>query len=52
MSETERRGPVVNDPASYLGGPGFESQTRKPAILIEVFRGYPQSHQSNAGILA
>jgi hypothetical protein len=34
---TERRGRVVNSPASYSGGPGFKSRSRQPAILIEVF---------------
>jgi hypothetical protein len=37
----ERRGRVVNSPASYLGCPGFKSRPRRPAILIKVFRGFP-----------
>jgi hypothetical protein len=38
-------------PASYSGGPGFKSLPRWPAILIEVFRGFPQSLQVIAGIV-
>jgi hypothetical protein len=34
---TERRGRVVNTPASYSGRPGFESRLQRTAILIEVF---------------
>jgi hypothetical protein len=39
---------VDNTPASYSGGPGFDS---RPAILIEAFRGFMQSIQANAGII-
>jgi hypothetical protein len=45
---TERRGRVVNTPASYLEGPGFKSLPRRPATLIEVFRGFSLSFQVNA----
>jgi hypothetical protein len=38
-------------PASYSGGPGFDSLPQRPAILIDVFRGFPQSLQVNAGIV-
>jgi hypothetical protein len=48
MQGTERRGRVVNTPASYLGGPGVKSRPKRPAILIEVFRGFPQFLQANA----
>jgi hypothetical protein len=48
---TERRGLVVNIPASYSGGHGFKSRPRPSAILIEGFRGFPQSLQTNAGII-
>jgi hypothetical protein len=47
---TERCGGVVNTP-SYSGGPGFDSWPWQQAILIEVFRCFPQSHQANAGIV-
>jgi hypothetical protein len=33
---TERRGRVVNPPASYLGGLRFKSQPQRLAILTEV----------------
>jgi hypothetical protein len=39
---TESRGRVVNIPASCSGGPRFDFRPRRPAILIEVFRGVPQ----------
>jgi hypothetical protein len=48
---TERRDQVVNTPASYLRGPGFDSVARRPAILIEIFRGFSQSLQENAGLV-
>jgi hypothetical protein len=48
---TERRGRVFNNPASYSEGPEFKSWPRLPAILIEVFRDFPQSLQVNAGIV-
>jgi hypothetical protein len=47
----ERRGQVVNTATLYLGGPGFNSQPWQPAILIEVFRDFPQFLQSNAGVV-
>jgi hypothetical protein len=48
---TERHGRVVNTPTSYSGGPGFKTQSRLPAILIEVFLGFTQPLQSNSGIV-
>jgi hypothetical protein len=42
---------VVKIHASYSGGPGFESRTRRPAILLEVFGGFPQSLLANSGIV-
>jgi hypothetical protein len=47
----ERRGRVAVTPASYSRGPGFKYRPRRPAILVEVFRGSPQSLQANAGII-
>jgi hypothetical protein len=47
-STTERRSRVVNTPASYSRDPGFKSLLRRPAILIEVVRGFPQSLHVNA----
>jgi hypothetical protein len=47
----ERRGRVVNPPASYPGGPEFKSRPRRSAMLIEAFRGFRQSLQANAGIV-
>jgi hypothetical protein len=35
--KTKCRGRVVNTPASYSGCPGFKSQPRRPATLIEGF---------------
>jgi hypothetical protein len=51
LSLSERRCRIVNNPASYSGGTGFKSRPRRTAILIEVFRGFPQSLQANAGIV-
>jgi hypothetical protein len=48
---TERRDRMVNTPASYVGGPGFKSRHRRPAILTEGFRDFPQSLKANAGIV-
>jgi hypothetical protein len=45
---TERSGWVVNTPTSYSGGPGFDSQCRRPAILIEVFQVFPSSSRQIA----
>jgi hypothetical protein len=50
MSIIERRGGLVNTPP-YSGGPGFKSQPRRPAILTDVFRSFPQYLQANAGIV-
>jgi hypothetical protein len=50
ITETERRGRVVNIPISYSGGPTFDYRPRRQAILTEVFRGFPQSLQANSGI--
>jgi hypothetical protein len=44
---TKCHGWVVNTPASYSGGPGFNSWPWWLAILIDVFRGFPQSLQAN-----
>jgi hypothetical protein len=49
--QPKRRGRVVNNPASYSGGPEFDSRPRRTAVLIEVLRGSPQSLQANAGIV-
>jgi hypothetical protein len=46
--DTERRGRVLNIPASYSGGAGFDSRPQPPAILIDIFRSFPQSLQANA----
>jgi hypothetical protein len=48
---TERRVRVVHTPTSYSGGAGFNSLPRRPAIPIQVFRGFPQSLKVNAGIV-
>jgi hypothetical protein len=49
--KTERRGRVVNTSTSYSGVPVLNSRHRRPAILIEAFRGFPQSLQATAGII-
>jgi hypothetical protein len=49
--ETERHSRVGNISSSYSGGPGFESRGRRPAILTEGFRGFPQSLHAKAGIV-
>jgi hypothetical protein len=41
--ETERHGRMVDTRASYSGGPEFKSRPRLSAVLIEYFRGLPQS---------
>jgi hypothetical protein len=46
---TERRGRAVNTPASGSGGPGFKSRPQQPAIMTEVFCGFPHFLQMNAG---
>jgi hypothetical protein len=38
--DTEHRGRVVNTPASYSRCPRFKSWPRRPAILIDVYRGF------------
>jgi hypothetical protein len=50
-AQTEGSGRVVNTPASFSGGPGLKSRTRRPVSLTEVFLGFPQSLQANAGIV-
>jgi hypothetical protein len=50
LADTERRGRVVNSPASYSEGPGFKSRPRRPVMQIEVSRGFPQSLQTNSGL--
>jgi hypothetical protein len=47
----QSHGRVVNTPTLYAGGPEFDSQPRRMAILTEVFRGFPQSLQANARIV-
>jgi hypothetical protein len=47
----ERRGRVVNTPASYSGGPRFKSQPRLPVMLIEFFCGFPQSLHAISGMV-
>jgi hypothetical protein len=37
ISATERPGRVGNTPASYSGGPGFDSRPRPRPFLIEIF---------------
>jgi hypothetical protein len=48
-NHTDRSG-VVDTPAPYSGGPGFDSEPRRRAIVIEVLRGFPHSLQANSGI--
>jgi hypothetical protein len=48
---TERRGQVVNTPSSYSGAPGMKTRPRRPAILIEFFRCFPQFLQADSGIV-
>jgi hypothetical protein len=48
---TERRGWVVNTPASYSEGPSFKIRPRRLAMLIEVFRGFTQSLQANSSLV-
>jgi hypothetical protein len=48
VSGNERRR-VVNTPASNSEGHGLESRNWRPVIQIEVFRGFSQSLQANAG---
>jgi hypothetical protein len=49
---TERRGRVFDTPASYSGGPGLKSRSRRQAILIEVLHGFTQYLQTNSGIVS
>jgi hypothetical protein len=49
VSGNERRRRVVNTPASYSEGHGLESRNWRPVIQIEVFRGFFQFLQVNAG---
>jgi hypothetical protein len=51
IKKTERYGIVVNTLDPYLGGPGFKYRSWRPAMLIEVFRGFRQSFQANADII-
>jgi hypothetical protein len=46
---TERRGQVVNTPASY-SEVSVQISARRPAILTEVIRGFPPSLKANSGI--
>jgi hypothetical protein len=47
---TERRGRVVNTPASYWGGHEFKYRP-EDQLSWQVFRGFPQALQINAGIV-
>jgi hypothetical protein len=40
---------VVNTPASYCSRPESKSRPRRPAILIKVSYGFPQSLHANVG---
>jgi hypothetical protein len=42
---------VVDTPTTYSGGVGLDSWPRRPTILMEVSRGFPESLQANAGII-
>jgi hypothetical protein len=46
---SERRGGVVNTPASYSGGPRLKSQPRDR--LTDVSHDFPQSLQTDAEIV-
>jgi hypothetical protein len=46
---TERRCRVANTSALYSECPGFKNSA--PALLLEDFRGFPQSLQANIGIV-
>jgi hypothetical protein len=48
---TDCCGRVVNAPTLYSEGPALDSRPRQRAILIEGFRGFPQSLQANSGII-
>jgi hypothetical protein len=48
---TKRCHRVVNSPASYSGGPRFKSRPLQPASLTDDFCGFPQSLQTNPGIV-
>jgi hypothetical protein len=49
--KTESCGQLVNTPTSYLEGPLFDCWPQQPAILIEDFRGFPQSLKANARLM-
>jgi hypothetical protein len=42
---------MVSTHASYLGVPRFKISARRPALLTDVFRDFPQSLQANAMIV-
>jgi hypothetical protein len=42
---------VVSTHASQSGGPGFKSRPGDRLPLLKVFRGFPQSLQTNAAIV-
>jgi hypothetical protein len=48
-SVTQSHGRVVKTPTSYSEFPRLDSLPRRPAILIEVSRGFRQSLQENSG---
>jgi hypothetical protein len=41
----------LTTPPPYSGSPRFDSRSRRPSILIQVFRGVPSSLQVNSGII-
>jgi hypothetical protein len=49
ITPTEHCGQVVNSPPLYSGDPGFDTWPQQLAALIEVFCGFLQSLQVNAG---
>jgi hypothetical protein len=49
---TERRGGVVNAPASCSGVTGFKSRLHGPSIRIVGFHAFPQNLQANVRIVA
>jgi hypothetical protein len=51
ISQIERSGQVVTTPTSYSEVSRVQISAWRPAILTEGFRGFPQSHQANAGIV-
>lgn len=50
-SSSLRDGLYSTYPTSHSGGPGFDSRPLPPAILIEILRVFPKSHQTDTGIV-